>query len=92
MPGFDRTGPRGQGPGTGGGRGNCPPTPDEVATLRGVGRGGAPWGGGRGNCWGGRSGRNGRRGAWFAGRGRWAENWDRTPVQAPDQEAPGAKD
>ncbi|GEM_PF-744771 len=56
MPGLDRTGPRGEGPLTGGRRGLC-----GGADYRGlgpvggygVGRGGRPWGGGRGRAWGG---------------------------------------
>lgn len=59
MPGFDRRGPAGQGPGTGWGRGLClSPAGGRRFSLtgafRGVGRGGAPWGGGRGRCFGGR--------------------------------------
>ncbi|MCK8518590.1 DUF5320 domain-containing protein [Methanoculleus sp. 7T] len=65
MPGFDRTGPSGSGPLTGGCRGRCA-LPQAAATggespapvLRGLGRGGIPWGCGRGFC-GGRT------------RGRW---------------------
>ena len=56
MPGFDQTGPRGEGPRTGGGRGNCAPdgsvTPNPQPVY-GVGRGGYPRGGGRGRCFGG---------------------------------------
>lgn len=66
MPGFDGTGPRGQGPRTGGGFGYCPPTADPYygqPVVYGVGRGGRPRGGGRGFAFGG-----GRRGYW--GRGR----------------------
>ncbi len=55
MPGFDRTGPRGEGPMTGGGYGYCV---GRVAEPRGVFRGGgrgwgrgAGRGGGRGRCW-----------------------------------------
>ena len=61
MPGFDRTGPMGQGPQTGGGFGRCNDagTDEDLVTggygeWRGVGRGGLPWGGGRGRCFGGR--------------------------------------
>jgi hypothetical protein len=61
MPGYDRTGPMGQGAKTGGGFGYCPPgsqqsdvNPDGV--VYGVGRGGIPRGGGRGFAYGG--GRN----------------------------------
>jgi hypothetical protein len=63
MPGFDRTGPMGKGPMTGGGRGFCakiippgtapkfPSYPPDV--IFGAGRGGRPWGGGRGRVFGG---------------------------------------
>ncbi len=64
MPGYDGTGPLGQGPRTGGGFGYCPPpsgTP-VVTPVYGVGRGGRPWGGGRGRAWGG-------------GRGQWNRGW-----------------
>ncbi|MDQ7781912.1 MAG: DUF5320 domain-containing protein [Desulfomonilaceae bacterium] len=59
MPGFDRTGPYGAGPRTGWGMGRCGGYAGEGGrfargSLRGVGRGGAPWGGGRGRCFGGR--------------------------------------
>ena len=59
MPGFDGTGPGGQGPRTGGGFGWCPPGAGPAAgagpggVVYGVGRGGRPWGGGRGRCFGG---------------------------------------
>lgn len=49
MPGFDQTGPLGEGPMTGGGFGRC--APGDVPTdmqRRGLGRGGTPFGGGRG--------------------------------------------
>lgn len=64
MPGFDQTGPRGEGPRTGGGCGNCPVDDtnfgNRMAAPRfGVGRGGLPRGGGRGWCFGGRRGRRG---------------------------------
>ncbi|WP_082070474.1 DUF5320 domain-containing protein [Methanoculleus bourgensis] len=55
MPGFDGTGPSGRGPLTGGRRGRCVLPETSAATeegaapvLRGVGRGGIPWGCGRG--------------------------------------------
>jgi hypothetical protein len=86
MPGFDRSGPRGQGPRTGGRRGDCAAVPDETVALRGVGRGGAPWGGGRGNCWGGRGGR------WFEGRGRWAGGRGRMQVRVPGPDVPVSQD
>ena len=53
MPGFDRTGPRGEGPLTGGRRGLCVPQGYRPAGYYGAGRGGRPWGGGRGFAWGG---------------------------------------
>lgn len=71
MPGFDRTGPRGEGPRTGGGFGLCNPRsarPDignQGYPMRGAGRGFAPWGGGRGHVFG------GGRGAGSWGGGRW---------------------
>jgi len=69
MPGLDGTGPMGMGPRTGGGFGFCPPGsgPAPYAYgVRGLGRGGLPWGGGRGFGFGG--GRGWRRGY---GRARW---------------------
>lgn len=64
MPGFDGTGPMGMGSRTGGGFGFCPPGSGPAmgpgyygaTAVRGLGRGGAPWGGGRGR------GRGGGRG------------------------------
>jgi hypothetical protein len=57
MPGYDGTGPLGQGPRTGGGFGFCPPGSGPAYGAgwygRGAGRGGLPWGGGRGRVWGG---------------------------------------
>ncbi len=55
MPGFDRTGPFGEGGMTGGGRGRCAVKTGEVGLLaggRGFGRGigGRGLGRGRGNC------------------------------------------
>ena len=64
MPGFDRTGPLGQGPRTGRGMGYCAGGTN-VNYGYGVGRGGIPWGGGRGRAWGGGFGR----GRGFGGRG-----------------------
>jgi hypothetical protein len=62
MPGFDRTGPQGLGPMTGGGFGLCgrntKTTVQNELYPRGAGRGGMPWGGGRGRVWGGGRGRN----------------------------------
>ena len=64
MPRFDGTGPRGQGPRTGGGVGYCPPVARSqvygAPIVYGVGRGGIPRGGGRGWAFGGGRGR-GRR-------------------------------
>lgn len=59
MPGFDRTGPRGMGPMTGGGRGLCGSWGSRIGGYRGLGFRGAspPWpyvGRGRGGyarCW-----------------------------------------
>jgi len=50
MPGFNGTGPQGMGPRTGGGFGFCSPGAGTTAggSLRGIGRGGLPWGGSRG--------------------------------------------
>lgn len=53
MPGFDQTGPRGEGPMTGGGFGRCNPNNANMNAGYGVGRGGRPRGGGRGRCFGG---------------------------------------
>ncbi|MBI5569113.1 MAG: DUF5320 domain-containing protein [Desulfomonile tiedjei] len=58
MPGSDKTGPLGAGPGTGWGLGRCTVAARRgIAALggilRGVGRGGMPRGGGRGLCFGG---------------------------------------
>lgn len=69
MPGFDRSGPYGEGPMTGRGLGRCNPNleninPDEY-NYYGVGRGGYPRGGGRGFGWGGGRGRR------FGFRGRF---------------------
>lgn len=61
MPGFDGTGPLGQGSLTGRGMGYCAGGPYPYAReVYGVGRGGIPWGGGRGRAWGGGRGRFGR--------------------------------
>jgi len=56
MPGFDGTGPQGQGAGTGGRRGPCFAGTGAAAGVggrRGAGRGYAPRGGGRGRAFGG---------------------------------------
>jgi len=66
MPGFDGTGPRGQGARTGRGMGYCAPTSETTQQpVYGVGRGGFPRGGGRGFAFGG-----GRGFAFGRGRGR----------------------
>jgi len=82
MPGFDGTGPLGQGPRTGGGFGYCPPTTGPYygrPVVYGVGRGGLPRGGGRGFAFGGGRGR-GRR---FWGVAPFAPGY--YPVSAPVQ-------
>jgi len=72
MPGFDRSGPGGRGPATGWGRGGCSPVSAgrrlrPFGAMRGIGRGGVPWGGGRGRC--------------FGGRGWWGPSaWQVAPV------------
>ena len=66
MSGRNRTGPSGEGPGTGWGLGGCSIGEHTIAGndvrgfCYGVGRGGRPRGGGRGRCFGGGRGR-GRR-------------------------------
>ncbi|MGB9615721.1 MAG: DUF5320 domain-containing protein [Desulfomonilaceae bacterium] len=79
MPGFDRTGPLGAGPRTGWGRGYCSTGVGAGAggargVLRGLGRGGAPWGGGRGRCFGGRG--------WW---GRPAVAFDQPPTSSDSE-------
>jgi len=57
MPGFDRTGPAGMGPRTGGGFGLCPPGPPvylRQGGYYGTGWGGYPRGSRRGRVWGGK--------------------------------------
>ena len=57
MPGYDGTGPNGEGSLTGGGFGNCVPKKknnEEENVIYGLGRGGKPRGGGRGRGRGGR--------------------------------------
>ena len=62
MPGFNGTGPRGEGPMTGGGRGYCNTSDGAPRSggFYGRGRDGMPWGCGRGRGWG-----NGR--GWSSG-------------------------
>ncbi|KYK24437.1 hypothetical protein AYK26_06730 [Euryarchaeota archaeon SM23-78] len=60
MPGYDRMGPGGEGPMTGGGRGYCGPGSERgniPFIPRGAGRGFPPRGGGRGRAFGGGRGR-----------------------------------
>lgn len=92
MPGFDRTGPLGDGPLTGGGFGPCGQklrekkgrTVQRYPHRIGVGRGGRPYGGGRGNCFGGGRGPWG----WHGGAGRFRGNWVLDePVVSEDLEA-----
>jgi len=86
MPGFDGTGPFGQGPRTGGGFGFCPPTAGPYyygqPVVYGVGRGGLPRGGGRGFTFGGGRGRR-----WWH---RWAYPYPPAyyPAPAPAQMPP----
>lgn len=74
MPNRDKTGPSGQGPGTGGGRGGCVPTEKQLDDIREAkkGRGpcgdGTPRGGGGGGTGGG--GRGMGRGPCGGGRRR----------------------
>ncbi|MEW5947695.1 MAG: DUF5320 domain-containing protein [bacterium] len=83
MPGFDGTGPMGLGPRTGGGFGYCGQGSGFAGgVLRGVGRGGFPWGGGRGRAWGGGRGM-GRR--WF-GFGRFGFPFGAFPAWTPQDE------
>jgi hypothetical protein len=75
MPGYDKTGPTGMGPGTGGGRGFCPPenrttVKNETEPIYGSGRGGIPFGGGRGR-------------AWIGGRRRVGSKADNRKLDAP---------
>ncbi|MBN2052797.1 DUF5320 domain-containing protein [Candidatus Woesearchaeota archaeon] len=68
MPGYDGTGPRGEGSRTGRGMGYCRPTGGAGYAPRGAGRGSAPYGGGRGRAFGGGRGAGFGRGMGF-GRG-----------------------
>lgn len=90
MPGFDGTGPIGQGSRTGGGRGYCPPVAAPYAygapVVYGVGRGGLPRGGGRGYAFGGGRGRGrGFRGYWGAYRQAPAYYAPAAPIAAEDE-------
>lgn len=53
MPRFDGTGPKGEGPMTGHGRGYCIVPVAEDQSFLGIGRDGRARGGGRGRCFGG---------------------------------------
>ena len=83
MPGYDRTGPRGEGSLSGGRRGLCAP-PADRGTIPldgyGVGRGGRPRGGGQGYARGGGYG--------FRQRRQWDDPWVRPGYPAPAEEAP----
>jgi hypothetical protein len=92
MPGYDRTGPRGQGPGTGGGFGFCAArTLDSGSDARGYGRGFRP--GGRGMQRGFRRGfcllNRGRNAARYAL--RWSAETTRPDPAMPDLEAEAAR-
>jgi hypothetical protein len=88
MPGFDKTGPRGEGPMTGGGFGICTGrvSAEDASRLgrgyaRGMGRG---FGGGRGMAW-----RHGGRGygrgmAWDVGRGYARSDVGGAPASASE--------
>ena len=83
MPGFDRTGPVGQGSRTGWGRGPCGSRQGRGTSFLGgffggVGRGGAPWGGGRGRCFG-------------SGKGWWGRGAFFGSAPTPEQEAEALK-
>lgn len=91
MPDQDHTGPVGEGPRTGGGKGKCPPQngSDAAEEVLGVGRGGRPRGGGRGRCFGGGRGNGAGRGR-CRRRLRGAAGSDRTvdTVSRKAEEAP----
>ncbi len=72
MPGFDGTGPLGQGPMTGWGRGFCA-SGSRRYPYRGLG----PWGFGRGRGWG---------CGWGRGRGKGLGWWWRGPARLTPQE------
>lgn len=83
MPGFDRTGPRSEGPMTGGQRGLCVSPEQRIradVTGYGVGRGGRPYGGGRGRAWGGGYG--------FRQRRYWDDPRIQPVYPAPVEQAP----
>ncbi len=70
MPGFNRTGPQGMGPGTGHGRGQCTPGARRFSgygpgPVIGAGRGGTPRGGAAGRVYGGGRGRGRGRTEYF---------------------------
>jgi hypothetical protein len=62
MPGFNKRGPLGQGPGTGRGMGTCGRDSNKsnqvTDTVKGVGKGGQPYGCGKGRCRGGGRGKS----------------------------------
>ncbi len=70
MPGYDRTGPAGMGPMTGGGRGQCNSANADVSNAFGGGR-----------CFGRGHGRG-----YGRGRGGWAAAAPETPTMAPQDE------
>jgi hypothetical protein len=81
MPGYDRTGPWGQGPGTGGGFGICRSQAQDIdSDTRNDGRGSARCGRGRQ--------RGFRRGVCFFGRGRNAVGYG--PLRAAGTIQPGS--
>ena len=90
MPGFDRTGPRGGGPRTGGGFGYCGPSAGRGRSTFGYGqgggfgygRGGGVFGYGRGGGGGFGRGRGFRNRCWWNGPNYWGAS---APVE-PDQE------
>lgn len=75
MPGFDRRGPMGDGPMTGGGFGHCGSGKRLRFDGPGVGQGGTPRGGGAGRCWG------GGRGRWYQEHERWEDESDTAGVE-----------
>ncbi|MCK4595112.1 hypothetical protein KAU45_11460, partial [bacterium] len=74
---------------TGRGLGDCAPRKDKdgniIEPLRGLGRGGLPWGGGRGRGWGGGWG-----GGWGRGMGRGRGLGVRYAAEPPEPKAEGS--